>query len=445
MAVVPDFKLSSTPDISSIKTAVKAPERLSEPAHGNAPRFADVYAKEQQPARNEPRTERRESGSKPDSRHDVSERKNDSTEKVASADTKQNEAVELAEDGKSLPVGDEQPPVVEAQLDPLFLLGMTGELPAQVAPLPVADTVSSLTQGGLALTSGTVEADSLDLTSQVGSLAVAQLLDASGSAKSEAPAAHQLAQASGALMQQPVDGKPTAQVNAAASQESGKQAAMMAALLNSDAQAQPGSEDMPLEALEALKGVDDKGSVGGRNDAFADKLNGLTQTMASPVQTARPVAPTVPGQALAMDQSSWSEGVVDRVMWMSSQNIKTADIRLEPAGLGRLEVRIDMTQDQAQVTFASPHADVREALDNQSHRLREMFVQQGMNLNVNVSDQSAHRQWQSDQQEAGAGHRRSSNTSGAGTDDSIDEVAGLSSEVSARTIKRNDGTVDFYA
>ena len=41
----------------------------------------------------------------------------------------------------------------------------------------------------------------------------------------------------------------------------------------------------------------------------------------------------------------------------------------------------------------SAHPSVREALDSQMHRLREMFTQQGMGqVDVNVSDQT--RGWQ---------------------------------------------------
>src|SRR5690606_29135511 len=125
-------------------------------------------------------------------------------------------------------------------------------------------------------------------------------------------------------------------------------------------------------------------------------------------QAARPVV--VPGQPLPMQQGVLSEAVVDRVMWMSSQNLKSAEIQLDPAELGRLEVRIQMSQDQTQVTFASPHANVRDALEGQLHRLRELFAQQGMDLlDVNVSDQSLARGQQEQggdgRQQAGASSR----------------------------------------
>ncbi|MDT9115718.1 flagellar hook-length control protein FliK, partial [Escherichia coli] len=85
------------------------------------------------------------------------------------------------------------------------------------------------------------------------------------------------------------------------------------------------------------------------------KLNALTQAL-NQQTTAAPRLPLVPGQPVAMHQGGWSEAVVDRVMWLSSQNLKSAEIQLDPAELGRLEVRVNLSQDQAQVTFASPNA-----------------------------------------------------------------------------------------
>ncbi|MBS7673262.1 flagellar hook-length control protein FliK, partial [Vibrio cholerae] len=89
--------------------------------------------------------------------------------------------------------------------------------------------------------------------------------------------------------------------------------------------------------------------------------------------------PPVTHAPLAMHQSGWTEEVVNRVMYLSSANLKSAEIQLQPAELGRLDIKVNMTADQqAQVNFMSGHAVVREALESQSGRLREMFAQQGM-------------------------------------------------------------------
>lgn len=129
-------------------------------------------------------------------------------------------------------------------------------------------------------------------------------------------------------------------------------------------------------------------------------------------------------------------------MWLSSQNLQSAEIQLDPAELGRMEVRIDMNRDQAQITFLSPHAGVRDALEGQMQRLRDMFDQQGLGLmNVNVSDQSLSRGWQGREQgEATAGR---GGAGGTAADDS--EVVLGSSEISANRAAGNRGLVDYYA
>mgnify|MGYP006170675769 CR=1 FL=1 len=121
-----------------------------------------------------------------------------------------------------------------------------------------------------------------------------------------------------------------------------------------------------------------------RVDDFANRLAALTQAATPKTANALPV-----NQPLAMHQSGWTEEIVNRVMYLSSANLKSAEIQLQPAELGRLDIKVNMTADQqAQVTFMSGHAVVRDALESQSGRLREMFAQQGMGqVDVNVSDQ----------------------------------------------------------
>ena len=130
--------------------------------------------------------------------------------------------------------------------------------------------------------------------------------------------------------------------------------------------------ELATKELESLEGSKESRSSSSADPAAA-RLNPLSQAIAPQVQ--QPQRPAlVPGQPVQMQQAGWSEAVVDRVMWLSSQNLKSAEIQLDPAELGRMEVRIDLTKDQAQVTFLSPHAGVRDALEGQMQRLREMFT-----------------------------------------------------------------------
>ena len=96
------------------------------------------------------------------------------------------------------------------------------------------------------------------------------------------------------------------------------------------------------------------------------------------------------GVPVALGSPQWSQAVGDKVLWLAAQNVSAAEIRLDPPELGPMQVKVTVNQDQqASVTFTSPHPAVREALDQQLNRLREMFSEQGLNLvNVDVSDKS---------------------------------------------------------
>src|SRR5450830_749680 len=182
-----------------------------------------------------------------------------------------------------------------------------------------------------------------------------------------------------------------------------------------------------------------------RVDDFANRLAALTQAATPKTANALPPVANAP---LAMHQSGWTEEVVNRVMYLSSANLKSAEIQLQPAELGRLDIKVNMTADQqAQVTFMSGHAVVREALETQSGRLREMFAQQGMGqVDVNVSDQS--RGWQGQ----GQGQQQQNQANGVsgrgGRGDSSDvadhaEVAAAVAPVTSTVI--GSSAVDYYA
>ncbi|MCR4537686.1 flagellar hook-length control protein FliK [Pseudomonas sp. 18.1.10] len=191
------------------------------------------------------------------------------------------------------------------------------------------------------------------------------------------------------------------------------------------------------DGLKDLKGT----SSDTRVDDFANRLAALTQAATPKTANALPPATNTP---LAMHQSGWTEEVVNRVMYLSSANLKSAEIQLQPAELGRLDIKVNMTADQqAQVSFMSGHAVVREALESQSGRLREMFAQQGMGqVDVNVSDQSRGQEQQQQQSQArgvgGVGGRGGDSDSGAHV-----EVAEAVAPVTSTVI--GSSAVDYYA
>jgi flagellar hook-length control protein FliK len=180
-----------------------------------------------------------------------------------------------------------------------------------------------------------------------------------------------------------------------------------------------------------------------RVDDFANRLANLTQAATAKTANAVPASTSPLHQPLPMNQGAWTEGLVNRVMYLSSQNLKSADIQLEPAELGRLDIRVNVAADQAtQVTFISGHAGVRDALDSQLHRLRELFAQQGLaQPDVNVADQSRQQQQQQQAQAQG------SNLSGVAA--RAAEQGGGEVVESARPLEQQvvigDSAVDYYA
>ena len=97
---------------------------------------------------------------------------------------------------------------------------------------------------------------------------------------------------------------------------------------------------------------------------------------------------------MPVQQANWDQALGERIQWLMGQRLQGAQIKLNPAHLGPMEVRIQVQHDQASIQFSSAHAVVREALEAALPRLRDMFESAGVELlNVDVSGQSlAHQQ-----------------------------------------------------
>jgi flagellar hook-length control protein FliK len=90
-----------------------------------------------------------------------------------------------------------------------------------------------------------------------------------------------------------------------------------------------------------------------------------------------------------LHQADWDRALGERIQWLMGRRIQGAQIKLNPAHLGPLEVRIQIQNDQASIQFVSTHAAVREALEAALPRLRDMFDSAGVGLlNVDVSGES---------------------------------------------------------
>lgn len=439
MAVAPDILLSPTPAPSPRTSPSKAALDSTATSSDKGSSFADVYAQENRAAPPErPVNHPKASRDKPKSNDDQS------SDESASSASSGSDQPKVADDGKALPAdaqdqtkstaSSDKP---DASLDPLLALGLGAQLPTAAPTTPVQ-------AGQVQLSAANSDGD-LQKLNQAQGVQLLPTAPATEGAAKDATVPDLQAQLQG---QVGTDAQITTKVGDKS--DEGKAKFDIKDLLAGlgGGQAASGEDakvaDGELQAAGQLPGSGAQSKVDTRKDAFANKLEALTQALNGGPQTLtnRPVNAQVPGQPVAMQQNGWTDQVVDRVMWMSSQNLKSADIQMEPADLGRLEVRIHMTSDQTQVTFASANAGVREALDSQQQRLRDMFSQQGMTqVNVNVSDQSLTRGWQGQQQGSGNG-RGGSSSRDSGDDEAL--ISGVS-EVRARPQLGGLGMVDYYA
>ncbi|MBB1519647.1 flagellar hook-length control protein FliK [Aquipseudomonas guryensis] len=443
MSVAPDFLLQTAPDVRPKAAVAKPPANAPEPVKNEASSFAEVYAKERQ----NKVAERKEAAAKSDAR---SADENKSAEPAAGEAAAEQPVV--ADSGKALP--EEGVAEEESTLDPLLLMAMTGQL-------PVEEVAQTAVEGeGLVVPEGEGEASSdtalptlPPTTPTVNSAAPATLTEASHDPEldmlNSLPGVRMAleigAQNQAAAQQQLSPGALAAQKAVNPSEGFANALAAMAG----DAVPAEEGESSELDTAEllgesvesSLPGVRE-GQTDARADALASKLSALSQAIAQQTTGAQRL-PLVPGQAVAMQQGAWSEAVVDRVMWLSSQNLKSAEIQLDPAELGRLEVRIEMNKDQAaQVTFISANANVRDQLEGQMQRLRDMFTQQGIGqLDVNVSDQSLARGWQGGGEDS---QRQSGRSGGSGLGGDEELLSGIS-EVRSPTSSAPRGLVDYYA
>jgi len=244
--------------------------------------------------------------------------------------------------------------------------------------------------------------------------------------------------------------------NVAAQQQSGLAQNKQAALdrnsnARSDVLATPSTNDNKLD----VAGLDLANAAQKPSDStsFADLLKPLNtaQTAANlltaPLDTGRVQQQTARSYvemnstgatvSLPVGSSGWSDAVVDKVMWFSAHQFSSAEIQLNPPDLGPLQVRISTQHDQASVVFSSPHAAVRDALDQALPRLRDMLGGQGIQLSdASVGGQGAQRQ-----QQQGSDNRAPTPGFFRG-DDSVDAPVAVTRVLGARL---STAAVDAYA
>ncbi|WP_333607813.1 flagellar hook-length control protein FliK [Arsukibacterium sp.] len=121
----------------------------------------------------------------------------------------------------------------------------------------------------------------------------------------------------------------------------------------------------------------------------------------------------------------------ERVSLMMRQQIQVAEIRLDPAELGQMQIRVNMQQAEATVQFIVQQQHAKELLEQQMPRLREMLQQQGITLGEGQVQQDQGRQ----------ATQSGQHPEQQMAEESDDSFAGAQSV----TVQHSDRIVDYYA
>ncbi|HWJ95438.1 MAG TPA: flagellar hook-length control protein FliK, partial [Telluria sp.] len=136
----------------------------------------------------------------------------------------------------------------------------------------------------------------------------------------------------------------------------------------------------------------------------------------------------------------WDNQVGQKIVWMVAGGDQSAELTLNPPDLGPMQVVLNVSGDQASVTFSANQLEVRQALENALPRLREMMSESGIALgNATVNSGSDQRQAQDGQ--AGSGNGGGARFAGNGDTGSTEAA-----RPAARTTVLGDrGMVDTFA
>jgi flagellar hook-length control protein FliK len=148
-----------------------------------------------------------------------------------------------------------------------------------------------------------------------------------------------------------------------------------------------------------------------------------------------PLSTTLPVARLEPGAPQFSATLSQQMVWMASQQVGRAELKLSPDELGPLEISLEMNGDEVRAEFASRSAEVRSLLETQIPRLRELLAEQGFSLaDAQVGQERAAYQDAPRQREAfGGGHARL-----------VDSEA-ESSTPAAAPLRARLGLVDDYA
>ncbi|UOD30880.1 flagellar hook-length control protein FliK [Massilia violaceinigra] len=142
---------------------------------------------------------------------------------------------------------------------------------------------------------------------------------------------------------------------------------------------------------------------------------------------------------------AWDNQVGQKIVWMVAGKEQSATLTLNPPDLGPVQVVLNISGDNASVTFSSGELEVRQALENAMPKLREMMDESGISLG-NASVNAGMPEQRQDQ-----GERAMAGGSGSGNGSLGGVINGSAADANERLAARTPvqggglGLVDTFA
>ncbi|MEN3111739.1 flagellar hook-length control protein FliK [Uliginosibacterium paludis] len=208
-------------------------------------------------------------------------------------------------------------------------------------------------------------------------------------------------------------------------------------------------EEVSTEASTAALGTERAGKA---SHAEADKSFASTLAAAqnhAATGTSHAAVTETPNQSAAplprhevttpVSSRNWADDVSQKVSWVATRDNGRAELVLNPAHLGRIEVSINLNGEHATAAFVAANATAREALQDAMPRLREVLAQSGIQLGQTSVDAGTSGQAQADQQQAGRSQSAFSRYAGNALPDPV--VSGSS----RAAMQRGNSMIDTFA
>ncbi|VWB83167.1 flagellar hook-length control protein [Burkholderia lata] len=223
---------------------------------------------------------------------------------------------------------------------------------------------------------------------------------------------------------------------ALATQQAPAQATAQA--LQADANAQSGAQHALAAASDATDPAASATLAAGATAAAAAQANLQLSPAAGAIAAANAhvLAPHV-------GTPDWTDALSQKVVFLSNAHQQSAELTLNPADLGPLQVVLRVADNNAHALFVSQHPQVREAVEAALPKLREAMEAGGLGLgSATVSDGGFASQQQNPQQTFAGGQSSRRGSGGSSAADAPLDVA--QSAPAAASVSRA-GLVDTFA